>query len=188
MSGSERRAPGIGELLGVEVDAQAISGGRLEQPLDLRRSERDLLAKGVDTGGEAKARDSWQQLLDCLADVRFSLAPLRQSVKREQGRDDTHRLLRAEAARDVEQADFAGDVAAVTRLDLDRGAPPGHQRAQPSAGAVEEFRSGGRPGCSDGRGDPPAGARNLFVARSGAAHRMFACARAAEHEMRVAID
>src|SRR5437868_9207990 len=44
----ERGALAVGQLLGMKTDPKAMVGGRLEQPLDLVRSEGDSFAESVD--------------------------------------------------------------------------------------------------------------------------------------------
>ncbi len=111
-----------------------------------------------------------------------------QRVEREQGRHDPHRFAFAERVRELEQAHFGLGIEAVAGLDLDRGAAAGHQRVETAAALVEQLlvRRGG--GALDRRGDPAAGLGDLFIGRAGAAHRMLVGARAAEHQVGVAID
>ena len=109
-------------------------------------------------------------------------------VKREQGRNDAHRLALAELAGELQQPQLALRIEAVAGLDLDRRAAAAHQRVQAAAALVEQLLVGRRGGALDRRGDAAAGLGNLLIARAGAAHRMLVGARAAEHEVRVAVD
>jgi hypothetical protein len=111
-----------------------------------------------------------------------------QCVEREQRRDNADRLALAKLARDLEQPQFALRIEAVARLDLDRRAPAAHQRVKATAALFEQFHVARRLGFGDGRGDPATGFGDCFIGRAGAAHRMFVGARAAEDEMRVAVD
>ena len=103
-------AAAIAELLGVELDAQAMLGRGVEQPFGLRHRKGDAFAEGVDAGGEAGARDGGDHLVDHHVDIFVALVGIgrRQRVEREQGGDDAHRLLLAERLGGIEQAQFAG--------------------------------------------------------------------------------
>ena len=79
-------------------------------------------------------------------------------------------------------------IEAVAGLDLDRRAAAAIKRVKAAAALVDQLFVGGRRGARDGRGDSAAGLRDLLIAGAGAAHRMFVGARAAEDEMRVAVD
>src|SRR4051794_33958832 len=93
----ERRPLLVGQLLGMEPDAQAMVGGGLEQPLDLFRSESYRIAKSVDAGGQTRLRGLRDELVDDLTDIMraavFLLGGKR--VEREQSGDNAHRFVLA---------------------------------------------------------------------------------------------
>ena len=139
----QRGAVLVGQLLGVEPDAQAMMGGGLEQALNLVGRERDGLAKGVDAGREALFRRSGDEPVDDLADIMGAAVALigGQCVQREEGGNDPHRLVLAELARDPEQPQLAFRLEAVSRLDLHRRAAAAHQRVQAAAALVSSSSS-----------------------------------------------
>src|SRR5437763_15534910 len=103
-------------------------------------------------------------------------------MESEQRRDDADRLTLAKRARDLEEAELARGVEAVAGLDFDRRAAAGHQCVQAAATLLDQLVVGGSRCSRDGGGDSAASARDLLIAGTGAAHRMFVGARAAEDE------
>ena len=181
-AGGEARAATIGELFGVEADPQAVERGGFEQPLGLRQREADPVAKPVDTGGEAKASDGGEEFVNHHVDIILPPVGIvgRQGMQRQEGGDDPHRLFLTQRARGVEQADLAGRIEAVARLDLDRGATARHQRTKAAAGTGEKLARARGAGGGDSRGDPAAGAGNVLITCASAAHGMFAGTSAAK--------
>ena len=184
----ELGAAAVAELLGVELDPEAVGLRGLEQPLDLVREEADPFAKAVD----AVARPAL-----ATAGIISSIASLTNAARSFPGGSAwsaskvptiAHRLAVAERLGGVEQPHFRARVHAVAGLDLDRRAAAGHQRVEAAAGAVDQLGRRGRLGLGDRRGDPAAGLGDFLIGRAGAAHRMLVGAGAAEHEMGVAID
>ena len=109
-------------------------------------------------------------------------------VQGKQRRHDAHRPVLAEFPRDLEQANLAFGIEPIARFDLDRRAATGHQRMQPAAALSQQFLVGRGARLRHGRCDPAAGFRDFLIGRAGAAHRVLVGARAAEDEVRVAVD
>src|SRR5205823_2761229 len=105
----ERGAVLIGQLLGVELDPEAMRGRSLEQASDLIGRECDRIAIGVDCRRELGLRNFRDQLVDDLADVMRAAVGLawRKRVKREKGWRDAHRFAVAQLPGKLEQPDLA---------------------------------------------------------------------------------
>ena len=64
-----RAAVHVGELLGVQLDAQALRGRRLEHAPGLFEREADGFAEGIDRVDQSFARQRRQHVADDLVDV-----------------------------------------------------------------------------------------------------------------------
>ena len=100
MPGGERGGTLVGQLLGVELDLQAMGGGGGEDALDLGGGEGDVLAEAVDGIGEAGFGSGGQDDLADMGDVAVLVAGEfgRQGMGGEQAGDDADAAQLAEAA------------------------------------------------------------------------------------------
>ena len=111
--------------------------------LDLVRREGDALAKGIDAGGQAGARDGRDHLVD--RPCRHNRRACRQSRAAARGARAGSATIRTgswlpSALAALSMRSSAADVEAVARLDLDRGAAAGHQRVQARRGPRRAVR------------------------------------------------
>ena len=112
----------------------------------------------------------------------------RQRVRAEKRRAHADAELAADPPGHAQHLQFAVEIEAVARLDLDRGHAIGEQRCGPRQRRGEQGIVVERARRVDGRGDAAAGAGDLFVAGAVQAHVEFVGAVAAEDEMGMAVD
>ncbi len=93
--GGQRRAVQVGQLLGVQLDRQALRARRLEHAARLGGREADAFAEGVDRVGQALGGDGGDHLAADQVDVAVRVAGElgRQGVRAQEGggRRDTRR-------------------------------------------------------------------------------------------------
>ena len=186
----ERRAAQVRELIGVQLDRQAMASRGLEHARDLGGRERDLLAEGIDRVGEAPPRDLGQHLVADEVQIARPVVrgPGRQSVGAEEGRPDLDPGLATEPAGDFQHAQLGLEIEAVARLDLDRGHAVRAQGLEATPRALLERLGAGGPGRPDGAGDAAARARDRLVGDALEALLELGRTVAREHEVGVAVD
>ena len=84
----------------------------------------------------------------------------------EQARDHPDRALPAERAGGAQHLQLVRDGEAVARLHLKRGHPLGQHPVEPCQRTLLQLGLARRTRGADGRDDPAAGARHIFVART----------------------
>ena len=105
----------------------------------------------------------------------------------EEGGFHPHIARGGDPAGDAQHLDLGVDVEPVARLDLDDRDTLGDQRIGAGQGIGQQIVLGRVASGGDGRDDPAAGARHLFVARPIEAHLEFARAVAAKDDMGVTV-
>ena len=190
--GRQRGAVQIAELLGVELDPQAVLGRRLEQRPHLVRREADPLAKGVDRARPGPA--------SAAAGIMLSIASRTKSSRRSRNsggsawsasRVGTTRTVSLSPSALAACSIFSSvvDVEAVARLDLDRGDAAAHQRARAAAATASTSSSSEAARVAlTVESDAAAGAGDLLIGRAFEPLLELARAVAAEDEMGVAVD
>ena len=142
MAGDHGAGAEVGVLVGVQLYAEAVRLGLVEQPVHLRVVEADLVAKAVDLIDQALAHRLGQHLFAHEGDVVVAPAGElgREPVGAEIGRDHRDGQVAAELARHAHRAQLGIPVEARARLALDRGDAVGDQAAHAGAGrGVERF-------------------------------------------------
>ena len=180
----------VRQLFGMKAHSKSAVRGRLEQALDLIRSEGDVLAKGVDTLRDALLCGGGNKLVDDFADImRPTVALVRwERMESEERRDDAHRFVRAELICDFEQSKFASWLKPIAGLDLDRGAAAAHQCMKAPSALLQQLLVRGFRGEPDGRCNSAAGLRYIRVARASTAHCMLVGAGSPENKVGVTVD
>ena len=187
---SQRRAAEVGELVGVELDRQAVRARGRKHPVGLLRGEADPLAERIHRVREAGFGDRRQHLLDHEVDIGALPAGIfrGQGVRAEEGGLDIDRQCLAEPPGDAELLELGVGVEPVARLDLDRGDPFVHQIAESRHRRFVERFVVGLPCSPHGRDDPAARLGDLLVARAVEPHLELTSPAAAEDQMGVAVD
>ncbi|MCY1427061.1 hypothetical protein D9M71_428910 [compost metagenome] len=188
-----RRQAGTGQgrqLLGMQLDRQAQLASLDEHPLDLGRGERQVFTECIHGIDQPFGRQCRKHHLADMADVIVSpvLVLRRQGMRRQAGTAHGQWQLFTEAANDLEQLAFAGQVQAVAGLDLQGGDAITHQRLDPLAGTDEQFIFAGRASCPHGAGNATTLGGDLGIADPLQALLELAAAIATEHRVGVAVD
>ncbi|MNS49455.1 N-formimino-L-glutamate deiminase [compost metagenome] len=178
------------QLLGVQLHWQAQCLGGNEHPLDLRRGERQVLAKrihGVDQPFGSQGREHvGADVIDIV--VSAILVLRRQGVSRQAGAAHADRQFGAEATGHTQHLALVGQVQAVAGLDFDAGNAITHQAFQALGGTGEQFIFAGCAGGAYGAGDTATAGGDFRVADALQALFEFTAAVTAEHRVSVAVD
>ena len=180
----------VAELVGVQLDRQAVALRRFEHALDLLRRETDAFAKAVNRVGQPFGGECRQHLVGDAGDVGIGIAVRlrRQRMRAKEGAADADRAQLAEAARGAQRLAFGSQRKPVTGLDLDRRQPFGDQRIESRQRLAHEARLVGFAQLAHRGIDAAAGARDLLVAGAAQPQLELMRAVAGVDQMRVAID
>ncbi len=142
----------VRQLLGMQLDRQAVQHRRLEHPADLGGGETDPLAEGVDGVGQTSVGGGWDDLVADQVDGAAGIAGelRRQGVGGQQGRRDAYFATIRQGAGGAQGLQFIGQVQAIAGLDLHCSDALGQKGVQARQGLVNQFRLRGGPGSGHG--------------------------------------
>ncbi len=186
----EPGAVSVRELVGVQLEGEAVALGGGEHPRRLLGAECDAFAEGVHGVGEPVPGDGGQRLAADEVDVRIGPVAIlrRQGMGAEKGGPHGHRVARRERPRRAQHLGLGLDVETVPRLDLDTRDALLEQRAQACPRAQHELALGRRARGRDRGDDAAAAARDFLVADAAQALFELVRATAAVDEVGVAVD
>ncbi len=184
----ERGAMEVGELLGMELDGQAMGDGGGEDAVGLFGREADALAERVD--GIGMADSGGDDRLADQVDIAIGIALIfgRDGVGGEQGGADVDVACFAEAARGAKHLELVVEGEAIARLDLDRGHTLRDQLIESGQGAGDQLVFARGASRGDGGENAAAGAGDLLIGRAFEPRLELPGAVAGMDEMGVAID
>jgi hypothetical protein len=161
----------VRKLLGVQLDAQAMSRRSLEDPACLGGGKPDPVAKGIDRIGKSSAGDSRDHPFANLRDiiVGISLISGRKCVCPKEGGRNADRPFGAEPTSGAQHFDFLFERQSVARLYLDRRHAFGNQRIKARQSGLDKLGFRGFAGCHHRRHNTPACARYFLIACPGEA-------------------
>ena len=121
----ELRAPRSLELIGVELERQAVLPGGRQDGASLKYREHAGLAEHIAAGGQPLPRDGGNNFLAHPSHVLGAAFAVfgRDFVSAEKGGDERRSLRLPECANDAQLLELGLDVEAVPGLHLDRRAP-----------------------------------------------------------------
>ena len=188
--GGERGAVHVGELIGVQLDRQAVLAGGDESARHQRRGEGHLFAIRIEGVGKFTCRHGGNQFRAQPIHIAARVAGVlgRHGMRAEVRGRDRQRAPRAQRAPGLQHAQLGVQIQSVARLDLQSRHAFGQQRIDARQRAVDQLLQAGGARRLHRRENPAAGARNALVAFSGQATLDLRGAIARMHDVGMAIN
>jgi hypothetical protein len=186
--GGQHGPAGGAELVGVELEPEAVAAARLQHAAGLLHRQRAPVAEGVHEAGQRRAHRQHLALQQRQVGVPVGGELGRDQVGAEEGRDHLDREPRGQRGEHLQRAALVVDGEAVPGLGLQRGrAVPGGLDQPPGGGGLQLGVAGG-PGLADRAVDAAPGGQRLLVADPAQAGGELLGAVAGEHQVGVRVD
>ncbi len=186
----QRRAVLVGQLLGVQLDGQAVGMRGLEHALGLRVGKADPLAEGVDRVHQAFGRQLRQHGAANVVDVVVGASGKfrRQRMRAQEGGRHVNRQHVRHLARNAQHFPFRRQVQAIAGLDFNGGHALGQKARDTGQALAQQFGVAGSAGGAHGGHDAAASAGNVFVGGAIEACFEFVAAVARVDNVGMAVD
>lgn len=178
----------VAQLLGVDLDRQAVLLRGDEHLLGLRSTEGDVLAEHVHRFGQPGGGNGRNHDVADLVDVLLCLAARRDRMRAEEGRHGLDRALAAQLARDLQLFGLVGQGQPVPGFDLQRGDAFGQHGVQAGQAGGEQVGFAGGAGGAHGGDDAAAGTGDVGIAHALQALLELTGAVAGIDQVGVAVD
>ncbi len=178
----------IGQLIRMQLHAQACTRGGFEERRRFIRREGDVLAEGVDGRRQALLRDACEGRPRHLRHERLAVDIRGERMQAQKGSHGADLRFTTGTVRGAEQANFRFCVQAIAGLDFDGGHAFRCEHSQAFNGACCKFVIRRRTRRADCRHDAATGPRDVLVGFSLQAHFELCRPVAGKHQVRVAVD
>jgi len=188
------RCATAGELVGMELDREAVRTRRRQDHARLRDREHAGLAEDVRVAGESFTGDGGKHLVNEEVDVLPApgvatvTVLVRDLVRAQPGGDDAHRQCVGKALDDPQRPELVGQRQTIPRLHLHRRDARRREGAQAGQRQRIQLVVGARAQVADRGVDPSPAPRDLHVRDAGGTLLLLLVARATEDGVRVRVD